>query len=89
MQEIDADNYPRYFFHIWSFKFHWKFGFLDGLFKKVANWEIINLILVDTHSRCLYYPYDGGADIIVASSATRDSYKNKYKAWLSERQDEL
>lgn len=89
MQDIDPDNDPGFFYHIWSFYFHWEPGFLDGLFKKVADDEIYNLILVDTHSHHLYYPYDGGADILLASSAERDSYKIKYRTWLSAREDGL
>ncbi len=88
-REIDAEDDSQYFFHIWSFKFHWERGFLDEFFKKVADEEIQNLILVDTYSNHLYHPYDGGADIIFASSAERDSYKAKYKTWLSHRQDGL
>jgi hypothetical protein len=88
-QEIEAEDDSQYFFHIWSFNFHWEYGFLDELFKKVANEEIRNLILIDTHSHRLYYPYDGGADIICASSVERDSYEIKYRTWLPDRQDGL
>ena len=56
--------------------------------KKVADWEIVNLILVDSHSNYLYYPYDGGADIIVTSSAERDSYKKSTKpGYLTAKMD--
>jgi hypothetical protein len=89
MQEIDPTNNAHYFYHIWSFKFHWEPGFLDGLFRKVADDEIRNLILIDVESHHLYCPYDGGADILLGSSEERDSYKIKYRTWLSTRQDGL
>jgi hypothetical protein len=88
IKDKEADDNTQYFYHIWSCKLHWEFGILDELLKKVADWEIVNLILVDSHSNYLYYPYDGGADIIVTSSAERDSYKKSTKpGYLTAKMD--
>jgi len=34
-------------------------------------------------------PYDGGVDFILKNNQTRDNFKEKYKEWLSEREDGL
>jgi hypothetical protein len=31
----------------------------------------------------LYHPYDGGADVIAASSDARDVLRTRFAAWLS------
>ena len=87
LQEIEADLDPGFFLHIWSCNIHWQATLLDNLLRKVANEEIKNLLLVDFDAHHLYYPYPGGADIILASSAERDSFIIKYRSWLSQRLD--
>ena len=70
------------FWHIWSHAFKWTPEMFNKLFRKVADWKVVNMMLLDTNTHRLYCPYEGGADVFLASPGERDSYKAKYKDWL-------
>lgn len=58
----------------------------DAFLKAVANDEL-EVIFIGVEQECLIAPYDGGVDIILKTETWRDTYKNKYKDWLSMRED--
>ncbi len=60
----------------------------DDILKSIANDEW-RLFFVDTKTNTIIAPYDGGVDIIFANENDLIFYKNKYKNWLSEREDGL
>ena len=56
------------------------------LLKEIAN-DRVKAFFVSFDNKAIVAPYDGGIDIILKDTATRDIYKQKYKDWLSERED--
>ena len=60
----------------------WKSQDFDAILKQIADDEA-RYFFVGQIQNCLIAPYDGGVDIILKDSETRDFYKEKYKDWLS------
>lgn len=58
----------------------------DDLLVDVAK-DRSRAFFVSFANNSIFSPYDGGADFIVKDSIARDSYKRKYKAYLSLRHD--
>ncbi|NRQ32554.1 hypothetical protein HII36_11990 [Nonomuraea sp. NN258] len=56
---------------------------LDPLLRAAADEELIDVIIAPLDLRWLYGPYDGGADVIAATSHDRDVLKSRYADWLS------
>lgn len=54
----------------------------DEILKAIASWEF-SAFLLSIEAECIIAPYDGGVNIILKDTATRDYYKLKYKQWLS------
>jgi hypothetical protein len=71
------------YWHFYLSHREWKNDSLDDLLRLVADDLIGNILLVGVKQRCLYHPYDGGADIILESESARDMKKGRYSAWLS------
>ena len=66
-----------------SVRIHWHAGALDDVLADVANDLLKPFAVVSLSTGRVYAPYDGGADLILASEAERDAYCTKYEAWLS------
>jgi hypothetical protein len=81
--ELEMDDEP-YYWHFFMMKRKWKEKSVDNLLKLVANEEVNDVLFIGVEQNCVYYPYDGGADIFIKSNSKRKSIKNKYSAWLSE-----
>lgn len=60
----------------------------DKLLRKIAN-EGTMAFFLSFDKNVIVAPYDGGIDFVLKDNLTRDYYKNKYKEWLSERDDGL
>ncbi|MBK8804028.1 MAG: hypothetical protein IPN71_18625 [Fibrobacteres bacterium] len=58
----------------------------DELLLEVAK-DRSHAFFVSFDKQSIFAPYDGGADFIVKDEITRDYYKNKYKMYLSARED--
>ncbi len=56
------------------------------LLKEIAEYEL-RAYFISIAKECIIAPYDGGMDIILKDTATRDRYKLKYQEWLSLRED--
>ncbi|MEV0349322.1 hypothetical protein AB0H88_26390 [Nonomuraea sp. NPDC050680] len=61
----------------------WTITLADLLLRAVADDDCASVIIMDTDLRRLYLPYDGGADVILASPQERDALKNAHADWLS------
>jgi hypothetical protein len=61
-------------------------GVFDDILKSIANDEW-RLFFLDPKSLTIIAPYDGGVDLIFKDVITRQAYRKKYAAWLSERED--
>jgi len=66
-----------------SVHIHWHSGALDDVLADVANDLLKPFAIVSETTGRVYAPYDGGADLILATEAERDEYRAKYSAWLS------
>jgi hypothetical protein len=67
---------------IWACPIRWAPGKLDDLFRKIAEWRVYNLFLVDIHTDHVYCPNGEGANIFLSSAEERNGYKAKYQDWL-------
>ena len=66
----------------------WKPHQHDNLLKEIAD-DKIRAFFISPDRRTIAAPYDGGIDLVLKDKETRDFYKEKYKGWLSEREDGL
>ncbi len=64
----------------------WQSGKYDALLRAIAE-DNLRAFFISMEYPCIIAPYDGGVDIILKDSATRDVVREKYAAWLSERED--
>jgi hypothetical protein len=64
----------------------WSENKMDKLLLKIANDEI-RLLFINIEQNCVILPYDGGVDVILKDQTTMEVYKQKYSAWLSDRED--
>ena len=88
MHEIESDPDPN-FWHIFSTSIEWGPNVLDDVLRLVAEDQVRNVMILDPRASWLYHPYDGGADVILASTSDRDRLAEKHKTWLSPRTDGL
>lgn len=61
----------------------WSSRSFDGIIKAVADYQDANILFTSLGTGEAYAPYDGGADLFLASGKRRDELKQKYAHWLS------
>lgn len=66
----------------------WKQGGHDELLREIAD-DNARAFFVSFDKQVIIAPYDGGIDVVVKDSATKEHYKAKYRDWLSDREDGL
>jgi hypothetical protein len=66
----------------------WQPHKFDALLKAVAD-DQLRFFFISIENRCIIAPYDGGIDFILKDQETKNMYKERYKEWLSARQDGL
>lgn len=76
------------YFDIYIKADQWKMNSKNEILKAIADDEIRAMFICPSKD-CIIAPYDGGVDIIVDSTEKRDELKQKYRDWLSEREDGL
>ncbi|MEU1181567.1 hypothetical protein ABZ464_28775 [Streptomyces sp. NPDC005820] len=84
--EPDKDD-PDPAFHthtrLYADRHRWNRGCLDGLLRAVADEAVVEVFVADTELQRIYHPYDGGADVILATPAERDRVRDQHTDWLS------
>ena len=55
----------------------------DDMLSAAADWEVANVIVGPPDLHWLYHPYDGGADVIAATTQDRDRLRAEFSSWLS------
>ncbi|WP_116795545.1 hypothetical protein [Flavobacterium sp. 103] len=89
MFEYNSDDYDKGEIYRPAFaEIIWNLNHYDKLLKEIAI-NNVSAFFVSIVKNIIVVPYDGGIDFIFKDSQTRDSYKEKYKEWLSEREDGL
>ncbi len=87
-KERPESNEDELIFNVYVKIEKWKTNSKNEILKAIADDEIRAMFICPS-SDCIIAPYDGGVDIIVNSAEKRDELKQKYKDWLSEREDGL
>lgn len=89
LNKIDAEQYdetdiyrPAFAQTVWIPNYH------NKILREISN-DKIRAFFVSFDKNIIVAPYDGGVDFILKDKHTRDNYKEKYKPWLSEREDGL
>lgn len=77
------------FGHAYVNRVSWQPGRLDDLLRKVADDELGHVIIGAHDLAWLYAPYDGGADVLLSTSAMRNGLRDRHRQWLSEHASEL
>lgn len=81
-QHEKDDDYELYW-HLHVSEVEFTGGELNDLFRLVANDEAGNIMIICPSKGVVFHPYDGGADIVLASTKQRDLLKEKHHEWLS------
>lgn len=58
----------------------------NNLLREIAD-DNTRAFFASIDKKILIAPYDGGIDFVLKDSVTKDFYKQKYKEWLSVRED--
>ncbi|MBF0371066.1 MAG: hypothetical protein HQL52_16575 [Magnetococcales bacterium] len=61
----------------------WQSGAFDTLLREAAEDHLLHQLFISLATEELYAPYDGGADLIFATTEKRDAYREKWSSWLS------
>jgi len=85
-QNEDDDDHELYW-HLHVSEIEFTGSELNSLFRLVANDEAGNIMIIRPDKAVVFHPYDGGADIVLASTKQRDQLKERHHEWLSEHSD--
>ncbi len=89
LNKIDAEQYDEPDIYRPAFaRTIWKPNYHDKLLREIAN-DNTRAFFISFDKNVIVAPYDGGVDFVLKDSLTKEYYKNKYKQWLSEREDGL
>ncbi|ENU27235.1 DUF3885 domain-containing protein [Acinetobacter modestus] len=77
-----------YFFRPYSIKTTWQSNQHNDLLKKIADDEVRAFMISFEHN-IIVAPYDGGIDFIIFNDVKRQALRDKYRDWLSPREDGL
>lgn len=89
LHKIRPDEYDEEMYYEVLIKSErWEKNSLNDILRKIADDEI-RAMFINPNAECIIVPYDGGVDIILKNTETRDSFKTKYADWLSKREDGL
>ena len=69
--------------HLWVSASRLHSGGLSRLLRMTADYETAGVIITTADMGWLYHPYDGGADVIAASTGHRDQLRRAHPDWLS------
>ncbi|MER7799368.1 hypothetical protein ABTX71_03465 [Streptomyces parvulus] len=60
----------------------WQRGCVDGLLRAAADEALVEVFVTDAELRRIHHPYDGGADVILATPGERDQLRGRHVDWL-------
>ncbi|MDI3408043.1 DUF3885 domain-containing protein [Streptomyces cavernicola] len=78
----DPDSGFHTYVHMYADVRRWERGCADGLLRAVAGDELAGVFLTDSGLRRIHHPYDGGADVVLATPEERDRLRERHRAWL-------
>jgi hypothetical protein len=83
MHILDGDSEDLNYWHLFASDFVWTPGAIDPILRLVANDELANIFVLSVGDNWLYHPYDGGADVILPTTESRDILRSHHAEWLS------
>lgn len=87
--EVDSGIYEEgQFYQPAIAEISWEPNQHDKLLVSIAN-DSLRAFFVSFSQNIIVAPYDGGIDIVLKNSETKDVFKDKYRKWLSPREDGL
>ncbi|WP_328433241.1 DUF3885 domain-containing protein [Streptomyces sp. NBC_00425] len=81
--EDDPDPEFRTYCHLSATRRPWRRGCIDELLRDVADYETAGVLVTDTRMQRIHHPYDGGADVFLATPEERDRLRDRHADWLS------
>jgi hypothetical protein len=81
-QHENDDDYESYW-HLHVSRIKFTGSEFNSLFRMVANDEVGNIMIICPSKGVVFHPYDGGADVLLATAEERDHLKEKHREWLS------
>ncbi|MFB7652386.1 MULTISPECIES: hypothetical protein [unclassified Streptomyces] len=80
-----ADPDPEFHTHtrFYADRRPWRRGCVDELLRAVADEALAEVFVTDTELRRVHHPYDGGADVVLATPGERDRLRERHIDWLS------
>lgn len=86
-EDYDDDEEDS-FFRPYSIETTWQPNTHNELLRKIADDEV-RAFMISFEQNIIVVPYDGGIDFIIFDEAKRNALRDKYKDWLSPREDGL
>ncbi|WP_442819504.1 DUF3885 domain-containing protein [Streptomyces sp. NBC_01230] len=81
--EDDPEPEFRTYCHLFAARRPWQRGCIDELLREIADDKVAGVLITDTRMRRIHYPYDGGADVFLATPQERDRMRDRHTSWLS------
>nr|WP_234388049.1 MULTISPECIES: hypothetical protein [Streptomyces] len=81
--EDDPDPEFRTYCHLSAARRPWQRGCIDELLRDIADDKVAGVLITDTRMQRIHHPYDGGADVFLATSEERDRMRDRHAEWLS------
>ncbi|MFJ4329846.1 hypothetical protein [Streptomyces sp. NPDC088935] len=81
----EADPDPAFHTHtrFYAGRRSWRHGCVDALLRAVADEALAGVFVTDTELRRIHHPYDGGADVVLATPGERGRFRDRHSDWLS------
>lgn len=79
----DPDPDDPIYTHVYVSRIPWERGHIDTLLRAVADAVTQGVLITDIGLQRIYNPYDGGADVILATNTERDQLRSRHTGWLS------
>ncbi|WP_326762711.1 hypothetical protein OHB35_52455 [Streptomyces phaeochromogenes] len=81
--EDDPDPEFRTYCHLFAARRPWRRGCIDESLRDIADDKVAGILITDTRMQHIHHPYDGGADVFLATSEERDRMRDRHGDWLS------
>ncbi|MGI5220405.1 DUF3885 domain-containing protein [Nocardia sp. CA-290969] len=70
--------------HLFVSRIPWQHGAVDELLRAVADDATAGVMITDLSFERIHHPYDGGADVLLPTTAERDTLMHRHAGWLSQ-----
>ncbi|MEU4344391.1 hypothetical protein AB0H00_24535 [Nocardia sp. NPDC023852] len=70
--------------HLFVSQIPWRRGAVDELLRAVADDATAGVMIAGLGLERIHHPYDGGADVLLPTTAERDTLEHRHAPWLSD-----